>query len=167
MYGCFPLENRALATCMNIFDADMYVYIRCFCYVLYVMIWIAMYGLSCISPWPIHIPGERSKVFLYVDLYRRKNILIDTTEIDYLNFIYMPHNEFRAGRDGFHAPSETFICPVHACHAINAYARTLVNGYLGEWWMSTSRISHSRSGCIDFSNHWLNSLHPYNLAAKW
>ena len=52
MYGCFPLENRACAytwifsilRCMCIF-----IYICCICYTLYVIIWIAMYGLSCIS----------------------------------------------------------------------------------------------------------------------
>ena len=66
------------------------------------MVWV-------VFPLTIHIPGISCKVFLYVNLYRRKNIPIETTEIDYLNFIYMPHNEFRAGRDSFHAPSETFI----------------------------------------------------------
>ena len=49
MYGGFLLEKPGISQCMNIFDADIYVYIRCFCYVMYVMIWIAMYGLSCIS----------------------------------------------------------------------------------------------------------------------
>ena len=74
-------------------------------------VWFELY-----FPWQFIYQGSRSKVFLYVDLYRRKNILIDTTGDRLFEcFIYMPHNEFRAGRDGFHAPSETFICPyMHA-----------------------------------------------------
>ena len=44
-----PTGKPGISQCMNIFDADMYVYIRGVCYVLYDIIWIAMYGLSCIS----------------------------------------------------------------------------------------------------------------------
>ena len=83
------------------FDADMYVYIRCFCYVLYVMIWIAMYGLSCISLDNSYTSGACGKLFIYVDLYRRKISKLTPTEIDDLYFIYVPLNEFRSGR--FHA----------------------------------------------------------------
>ena len=67
-----------------------------------------MYGLSCISlhDYKLELCG---KLFQYVDLYRRKISKLTPTEIDYLYFIYVPLNEFRSGRDGFHAPSETFI----------------------------------------------------------
>ena len=110
-----PTGKPGISQCMNIFDADMYVYIRCFCYILYVMIWIAMYGLSCISLVNSYTREISGKVFLYVDLYQRKYILNNTTQIDYLYFIFMPHNEFHAGRDSFHAPSAILISPyMHA-----------------------------------------------------
>ena len=50
-------------------------------------------------------------LFIYVDLYRRKISKLTPTEIDYLYFIYVPLNEFRSWRDGFHAASATFISP--------------------------------------------------------
>ena len=56
-----------------------------------------MYGLSCISlhDYKLVLCGM---LFLYVGLYRRKISKLTPTEIDYLYFIYVPLNEFRAGR---------------------------------------------------------------------
>ena len=68
-----------------------------------------MYGLSCISLDNSYTSENACKLFIYVDLYRRKISKLTPTEIDYLYFIYVPLNEFRSGRDGFHAASETFI----------------------------------------------------------
>ena len=66
------------------------------------MVWV-------VFPLTVHIPGIGGKVFLYVNLYRRKISKLTPTEMHYLYFLYVPHNEFRAGRDSFHAPSDTFV----------------------------------------------------------
>ena len=93
------------------FDANMFVYIRCFCYVLYVMIWIAMYGLSCISLDKSHPSENAYAIHICRSISGAKISKLTPTEIDYLYFIYVPRNEFRSGRDGFHAASATFISP--------------------------------------------------------
>ena len=115
MYGCFPLENRACASawifsvlrCMCIYICIYMLFLLCtVCYAMDSYVWFELY-----FPWLFISRWIGGKVFLYVNPYRRKISKLTPTEIHYLYIIYVPHNEFRAGRDGFHARSETFIGP--------------------------------------------------------
>ena len=76
MYGCFPLENRACASawifsmlrCMCIYICIYMLFLLCtVCYDMDIYVWFELY-----FPLTIHIPGQWRKVFLYVNLYRRK-----------------------------------------------------------------------------------------------